>query len=75
MEINEIITITISSIALIVSIIAILFNYLIPFKPRLTNSSPEFSIYKITPNISGTEDGQTWWIPNFNVSFSMYNSE
>jgi len=69
----SLIPIFISSIALIISILAIILNNLIPFDPQITNSSPEFSIYKITPDMSGDENKLTWWIPSFNIGFSMYN--
>ena len=63
--------IIISSAALFVSLLTLFFNRLLPFNPRVINSTPTFSLYKITPKISG--DKGTWWIPSFNVGIALYN--
>ncbi len=73
MSAGEIIAIVISAIALIVSLLAFWMNILAPFKLRVMNDQPTFSMYKITPNISGNKEGKTWWIPSFDLGMSFYN--
>ena len=68
------IALLISGIALIVSIISLWANNLSPFSLQVTHDTPTLSIYEITPSISGSEDGETWWIPSFNVGFSFLNA-
>jgi hypothetical protein len=69
----EILTIVTSSVALAISVVTLLLNRLLPFKPKVLSSAPTFSLYEITPEISGSKDNKTWWIPSFNVGLSLYN--
>jgi hypothetical protein len=48
-------------------------NRLLPFRPRIVHSTPTFSLYKITPNISGDENNMEWWIPSFDIGVALYN--
>jgi hypothetical protein len=73
MEIKDILAIILSSLALVISVLSVWINYLKPFKLKVFNDAPTFSLYKITPNISGSETGKTWWIPSFNIGFSFNN--
>jgi hypothetical protein len=73
METKDIITILISSVALIFSIYSIWISNLRPFKLRIFNDAPTFTLYKITPQISGNKNGETWWIPSFDVGLSFNN--
>lgn len=73
METKDIITLTISASALIISLFSIWINYLKPFSLRIFNDSPTFSLYKITPQMSGSETEETWWIPSFDIGFSLNN--
>jgi hypothetical protein len=73
METKDIITLTISSLAILISILSVWINALKPFKLKLFNDAPTFSLYKITPEISGSESGKTWWIPSFDIGFSLNN--
>lgn len=73
MGIKDIVTIIISLSALIISVLSVWINYLKPFKLKVFNDSPTFSLYKITPQISGSEKGETWWIPSFDIGFSFNN--
>jgi len=65
--------IIISTLALTISILALVLNRLVPFKAKVFSTTPTFSLYKIPPSISGSEKNQTWWIPSFNIGLSMYN--
>lgn len=73
METKDIITLIISSTALIISVLSVWINYLKPFKLKVFNDTPTFSLYKITPQISGSKKGETWWIPSFDIGFSFNN--
>jgi hypothetical protein len=73
METKDIITIIISSVALIFSIYSIWISNLKPFKLKIYNDAPVFTLYKITPQISGNKNGETWWIPSFDVGISFNN--
>ncbi|MGC4083397.1 MAG: hypothetical protein QM736_15125 [Vicinamibacterales bacterium] len=71
---------TVPLIALIVSIVALAtsigslwVNSLKPFKLSVSHDAPTFKLYKITPAISGSKTGETWWIPSFDVGMSFYN--
>lgn len=68
------IALIISGIALLVSFISLWVSSLSPFKLKVSNCSPTFSLYRIPPSISGTKDGKTWWIPSFDVGMSFYNT-
>lgn len=74
MATGEIIALTISVIAIITSLISLWMNSLSPFRLRITNDSPTFSAYKITPSVSGNKEGKTWWIPSFDMAISFYNT-
>lgn len=62
-----------SIVALLISAITLWKDYLSPFGLEIAHTNPCFSLYKITPDISGTEDGRTWWIPSFDAGFTFYN--
>jgi hypothetical protein len=64
----------VSGLALLVSIASLWANSLRPFKLSLLHDAPTFKLYKINPNVSGAEDGQTWWIPSFDIGISFYNT-
>jgi len=63
-----------SGFALVISLASFWVNSLAPFSLRVTNDAPTLSVYTITPKISGTEDGATWWIPSINVGLSFFNA-
>jgi hypothetical protein len=65
------ITIGISILALIFSLTSLWKNYLAPFKLKVCHDSPTFSLYKITPKISGGR--KTWWIPSIDMGFTVHN--
>jgi len=69
----EVATVIISVLALVVSIFSLWMANLSPFNLRVLNDSPTFAVYKITPEESGDEEGQTWWIPSFDIGISFYN--
>ena len=71
---NADIALIISGVALFVSFIALWVNSLSPFKLKILHDAPTFTLYKITPSISGTTDGKTWWIPSFDVGISFHNA-
>jgi hypothetical protein len=64
----------VSGLALLVSIASLWINSLAPFNPKLSHDAPTFRLYKITPNMSGNEKGETWWIPSFDIGVSFYNT-
>jgi len=70
---NADIALIISGVALLVSFIALWINSLSPFKLKILHDSPTFTLYKITPSISGPKEGKTWWIPSFDVGISFQN--
>ena len=63
----------VSGLAFVVSIASLWVNSLRPFKLKLSHDAPTFKLYKITPNISGSEEQRTWWIPSFDIGVSFYN--
>ncbi|MCC4632019.1 hypothetical protein [Xanthomonas dyei] len=65
--------IVISAVALIVSLFALWVNALRPFRLKVSHDTPRFRLYRITPEISGSEDGSSWWIPSFDLGLSFYN--
>ena len=73
MEIEDV-ALILSGIALTVSILSLWVNNLAAFSLRVTHDAPTLSLYKITPDVSGSEDGKTWWIPSFDVGFSFLNA-
>jgi hypothetical protein len=70
----ESIAIVASCLALIISLIALWCNSLRPFSLKVSHDAPTFTLYKITPSESGSENGKTWWIPSFNLSISFHNA-
>ena len=64
----------ISAAALTVSLLSLWYNNLSPFKLMITHDTPTFTIYYITPQISGDTAGKAWWIPSFDVGFSFHNA-
>lgn len=66
--------IIVSCVALLISFIALWANNLRPFSLKVSHDAPAFTLYKITPSISGTENGKTWWIPSFDLGISFYNA-
>lgn len=67
------IALIISGVALFVSFVALWVNSLSPFKLKILHEPPTFSLHKITPSISGSKDGKTWWIPSFDIGISFHN--
>lgn len=65
------ISITISILAFLVSLISLWKSSLTPFNLKVSYSSPTFTLYKITPSMSGGE--KTWWIPSINMGFTFRN--
>jgi len=70
----ESIVIIVSCLALLISFIALWINSLRPFSLKVSHDAPTFTLYKITPSISGSENGKTWWIPSFDMGISFYNA-
>lgn len=70
---KEIIPYVISGLALIFSALTVFLNFLKPFEPKILHDNPVFSLYKVTPDISGDEKGRAWWIPSINVDFVFHN--
>jgi hypothetical protein len=68
------IALLVSGIALLVSVASLWVNSLSPFRLRVSHDAPRFSLYKITPSVSGSKDGKTWWIPSFDLGVSFYNA-
>lgn len=68
------IALVISSLALIVSLLSLWVNSLSPFSPKVSHDSPTFALYKISPQVSGDENGRTWWIPSFDLGITFFNS-
>jgi len=66
--------ILLSVAAFLISIASFWKSYLSPFHVEISNSTPTFSLYKITPKISGNKEGRTWWIPSFDIGFSFHNA-
>lgn len=73
MQTKDLITLIISSTALIISIMSIWINYLKPFKLKVLNDAPTFSLYKMTPEMYGDGTGKVRWIPSFDIGFSFNN--
>lgn len=69
----EFLSITISIIALVASLISLWSTTLSPARFDIVNDPPTFTLYKITPNISGNTEGATWWIPSFDLGISIHN--
>lgn len=63
----------ISIIAVVISLISLWRSHLMPFALRVTNSDPRFTLYEITPEMSGNEEGKTWWIPSFDMGVTLHN--
>lgn len=63
----------ISIIALVLSLVSFWMNSLTPFELKIRHSAPTFSLYEITPGISGAPNNQKWWIPSFDIGVSLYN--
>ena len=72
MDALNIFSLIFSTIALIATIITLWKNFLKPFKLKITNTNPCLTIYKITPDISGS-DGDVWWIPSVDIGISFHN--
>lgn len=72
MTYTEVLSIVLSVLALVISMISLWSSNLSPFRLKILNDSPTFSIYEIT---SDTDDNkkQTWWIPSFDIGVSFYN--
>ncbi len=71
---NADLALLISGSALLISIVSLYINSLSPFRLRISHDAPTFTIYTITPQISGNTENQTWWIPSFDLGISFYNS-
>jgi hypothetical protein len=71
---NADVALLISGLALLISILSLYINSLSPFRLRISHDAPTFTIYTITPQISGNTENQTWWIPSFDLGISFYNS-
>jgi len=71
---NADVALLISGFALLISIISLYINSLSPFRLKISHDSPTFTIYTITPQISGDRENKTWWIPSFDIGISFYNS-
>lgn len=65
------IPITISSLALFLSLISLWKSHLAPFKLKVCFTEPRLSLYKITPKMSGGK--KTWWIPSIDIGFTFQN--
>ncbi len=65
------IPISISTLALFISLISLWKSYLAPFKLKVCHDSPTFALHKITPAISGGKS--TWWIPSIDMGFTFHN--
>jgi len=50
------------------------FSHLRPFKVNVSFDAPTLSLYTISPEVSGAENGQTWWIPSFDVGITITNT-
>lgn len=61
----------ISALAFAASLVSLWKSYISPFKLRVSFEAPTFSLYKITPEISGGDS--SWWIPSFDLGFTFYN--
>ncbi len=70
---NADIAVVISLVALFISFLSLWVNSLTPFRLHVLNDPPTFSVYKILPQVSGDEEGKTWWIPSFDVGISFFN--
>jgi hypothetical protein len=68
------VALVISGAAFVASAISLWVNSVMPFRLRVSHDAPTFSLYKITPEISGDEEGRTWWIPSFDLGISFYNT-
>jgi hypothetical protein len=67
------VSLIISGVALLISLTALWVNSLAPFKLKVYHDAPTFFIHKITPEISGSKEGKSWWIPSFDIGISFYN--
>ena len=63
----------ISSLALVISLISLWKTQFSPFKLQINHSTPTFTLYEITPEMSGNKLGRTWWVPCFNLGISFCN--
>jgi hypothetical protein len=61
-----------SASALAVSLFSLWKITLAPFKLKVAYNSPTFTIYKMTPEVSGGQ--KPWWIPSVDMSFTFYNT-
>lgn len=68
------IALAISGAALAFSLASFYLTSLKPFRLEMYHTPVSLHLYKITPEISGDEEGRTWWIPSFDVGFSLHNS-
>lgn len=65
------ISIILSVIALTISLLSLWYGHMAPYKLKACFDSPTFSIYTITPKMSG--GSSTWWIPSIDVGFTFQN--
>lgn len=70
---NTTTAIIISLVALVVSCVSLWLLHLSPFKINISFDAPTLSLYTITPDISGDDNGQTWWIPSFDIGITISN--
>ena len=70
----ETVAVIVSCVALLISLAALWANNLRPFSLKVSHDAPTFALYRITPSISGSENGKTWWIPSFDLGISFYNA-
>lgn len=60
-----------SILALAVSLLSLWKSTLSPFKLEVSYSSPTFTLYRISPEMSGRR--RTWWVPSIDMGFTFYN--
>lgn len=61
----------VSILALAVSLLSLWKSTLSPFKLKVSYDSPTFTLYKISPEMSGRK--KTWWVPSIDMDFTFYN--
>ena len=58
--------------AFTVSLYSLWRTTLSPFQLSLSYDSPTFTLYRITPEVSGGQ--RSWWIPSMDADFTFYNT-
>ena len=69
----DVAALTIGVLAFLMAVYAVWLIVLKPFKLMVSGTTPTLSMYKITPDMSGDDEGKTWWIPSFDMGITFTN--